>query len=179
MMREKRNGSYIIESLVAVSLVVVGLVGIFGLIIRSTNMNKDVQNRVAATYLAAEGIEVIKSIIDANVEGNNRTRIGAWNTGLTGGTYEVQYDTTLATLNSIGGASSTVPLSLDAESGTYAYGVGLPTPYYRTIRIEELSDRMRVTSSVEWTADRKRHFVFLQDIFTNWRERETPAYSPL
>lgn len=178
--QKKRNGSYIIEALVSVSLIVVGLLGVFGLIIRSTSMNRDVQNRVTATYLAAEGIEVIKSIIDANVEVNNRTGIEAWNSGLASGTYEVQYDTTRDTLTSIGGASSTVPLLLDASSGRYAYNGGVPTPYYRTVRIEELdSETIRVSSVVEWVADGEHFSVFLQDIFTNWRERETPEYNPL
>lgn len=176
-----RSGSYIIEALVAISLVFVGLLGVFGLITRSTNMNKDVQNRVVATYLAGEGIEVIKNIIDTNVEGYNKKGAPVWNAKLRDGNYQVQYDTNSGVIESLylGNSSSTTPLSLNKSNGRYSYLGGETTIYFRTVRVEGVGgDKLRTSSFVDWTTDGKNYSVFLQDTFTNWRDRNTPVYNP-
>lgn len=159
-----------IESMVSVGLVVVGLVGIFGLITRSINMNKDVQNRVVATYLAAEGIEIIKNIIDTNVEKSYETT-WIWNQGLNG-LYEVQYDSRLNSLVPIA-STSTTKLTLNEATGRYMYGSGLTTPYTRTVKVSGGGDTINVNSFVEWTTDNKKYVVHLSDVFLHWRARTT------
>ena len=173
----QRKGSMIIESMIAISLVVVGLVGIFNLVTRSTHMNKDVENRVVATYLAAEGIEVIKNIIDTNVERTYRTDSATWNEGLSGW-FEIEYDTKLDTLPSSLASTSTTPLRLNKTTGRYSYDGSLTTPYYRTVKVGASGDVITVDSFVEWTADGRKYTVHLSDVFQNWRERSTPQYNP-
>ncbi len=182
---KNENGSIMIESMIAIGLVTVGLVGIFGLVTRSTHLNKDVENRVVATYLAGEGIEVIKNLIDTNVEKTYRSSLATWNEGLDGA-FEVEYDSKLVTLIKIS-STSTNPLRLNKATGRYSYSGSVTTPYFRTVRVTggggsvitvESGSVITVESYVEWTADRKKNTVHLSDTFYNWRERATPQYNP-
>ena len=60
------KGYVLVESVVAMTIVVVGLLGIFSLLSQSLSLNRVVGDRYVGTYLAAEGIEVVKNIIDNN-----------------------------------------------------------------------------------------------------------------
>lgn len=172
-MREKKfnlkEGALMVESIVAVSLIVVGLLGVFALLIKSSRMNKDVYNRFVASYLAAEGIEVIKNIIDTDVA----TPGVQWNKTIETGSYEVQYDSKTADKLSmyIGyDASSTEPMKFDKTTGSFGYGSGETSLFRRTIRAEEDGDFINVSSIVEWEIDGKKQVVHFEDRFARWRD---------
>lgn len=85
---KNNSGQLLLESAIAITVLIVGLLGILGLLARSFSLNKIVTSRYTAAYLAAEGIEVVKNLIDKNVV------LGAgWNNGLgEDGYYEISYD---------------------------------------------------------------------------------------
>ena len=62
-----RRGQTLVEALVALSILTVGFVGIIVLLTRSFQLNRTTANDTQATYLAAEGIEVAKNLIDHDV----------------------------------------------------------------------------------------------------------------
>ena len=64
--KKNREGSLLIESIVAISVAVVGILGVLGLLSRAFAIQRDVGQRFIGTYLASEGIEVVKGIIDTN-----------------------------------------------------------------------------------------------------------------
>ncbi len=78
------NGQSLIETVVALSVLVVGLLGIVVLLNNSLGLNRVTADNYTATYLAAEGIEVIKNLIDANIIARC-----PWNSGFTAGSFEV------------------------------------------------------------------------------------------
>lgn len=95
----------LVESIVALSLVVIGLLGIIALISRSVSLNSNVINRFVASALAAEGIEVVKNIIDSNFA----TKGANWNNGFSDAFYEISFicatpNSPPASCRSIGGA---------------------------------------------------------------------------
>ncbi len=171
-----RGGNILIESIVSVSLILIGLLGVFGLISQSIRQNKEVSLRATASYLAAEGIEVMKNIVDTDVEDEEVP----WNATVGNSafeTYEVEYDTdrtTLPELN-LGGASSTRTLVIGDDTRLFRYprlGDGSPTPFTRTVTVltdEGNPDEMRIVSTVEWTERGERKKVWLETVFTNWR----------
>ena len=61
---QNRKGQTIIELIVAISIVVVSLLGIFALISRSLAINRLTSEQYAASYLAAEGIELVRNMFD-------------------------------------------------------------------------------------------------------------------
>lgn len=161
-----------IESMVAITLVLVGLLGIFGLITKSISINNDVRNRFTATYLAAEGLEVVKNIIDTDVAIGQQTGTPTyWNSTIVPGSYEVQYDTDRDTLNLswTGGAPSTRPLLLDTTTGLYSYNLGVPSIFTRTVTITGSGGGANVESIVKWKDEGVEHQVHFSDTFTNWR----------
>lgn len=167
------RASLMIESMVAMTLVLVGLLGIFSLITRSVSLDRNIHNRFVATYLAAEGIEVIKNIIDTDIsigqQGNNTV---FWNTTVQPGMYEVQYNTDRngLSLGSTGGVFSSTPLKLDVASGMYGYDTGTPSVFKRTIKISNASGGgIAVDAVVKWTEGAKENTINLNDVFTNWR----------
>ena len=82
-----RRGQTLIEALVALSIIVLGIVGVFALLNQALTINRGITDRYIASYLTAEGIEIIKNVIDTNhLQGLS------WNSNLAAGEYEAAYD---------------------------------------------------------------------------------------
>lgn len=167
--RHNESGQVLIESIVAISIGVVGLLGFLHLLTQAIAINKDVGQQSVATYLTAEGIEVVKSLIDANyVDGN------AWGEGLADGSYEITYDSTA--LGSNLGSRSTTYLLYDSASGKYNYTTGNPTQFLRTVKLTNNNrsgtggdDELKIVSIVEWATRDGTEEVKLEDHFFDWR----------
>ncbi|KKT91435.1 MAG: hypothetical protein UW92_C0012G0013 [Candidatus Jorgensenbacteria bacterium GW2011_GWA2_45_13] len=165
--KKNEKGSLMIESMVAMTLVLVGLLGIFGLIARSTSLNNDARNRFTATYLAAEGLEIVKNIIDTDISIGQQTQ-GAtfWNSTIDSGTYEVQYNTDRNTFGTISAVGS---LLFDSSTGFYSYDSGVSSIFTRTVKITVSESEARVDSIVKWSENGRENTVDLSNIFTDWR----------
>ena len=61
------DGNLMIESIVAITLIVIGILGIMSLLAKSANLSHYVSHSFEATYLAAEGIEMVKNTLDTDV----------------------------------------------------------------------------------------------------------------
>ena len=72
--KNKKGGFTLLETIVAVGLIVVGLVAALALITTSLFYVSNIQDRLAAANLTAEGIEVVRNIRD-----NNWLQNKAWN----------------------------------------------------------------------------------------------------
>jgi len=161
------SGQLLIEAMIAVSVVTVGLLGVFSLLSQSLGLNKVAADQYVGAYLASEGIEVVKNIIDTNIYQSR-----AWNTGVSDGTYAVQYDTPTLTSTSVD-----TPLKFDSATGTYNYAVGTVTNFKRSVKITSLRlnsqnqpDELQVDSVVTWNSRGGTQYkVNLEDHFMNWR----------
>ncbi len=149
-----------IESMVAISISTIGLLGIVGLLSQSLALNKDVGQKFVATYLAAEGIEVVKNLIDTNY-----TRGRSWNRGLNSGNWEVVWDDTSLERD------DDRYLFFDPDSGAYNYNSsGNQTQFKRQVMIDNISaDEIKVVSRVNWSDRGDPKAVSLEDHFFNWR----------
>ncbi len=160
------NGFTLIETIVATGLIVVGLVAALALITSSLSYVSDIQNRLVAANLAAEGIEVVRNIRD-----NNWIQNRAWNYGISTGVFQTYYNSTaLTTL-----VGSGDPLKLDAN-GFYNYEpFGVTTLYTRKIYITngptaDLStNEMRVISTVTWQKKGATYTSSAEDHLFNWK----------
>lgn len=157
----KREGYILVESLVAATIVVSGLLGIFALLSQSLGLNRVVSERYTATYLSAEGIEIVKNVMDNNVI-NGRP----WNAGVASGEYEADDDD--LSLSSFSGRR----LMFDSANGRYSYAGGDETPFSRKIIIEQLGggNEVKINSIVEWSTRGDAEFkVNLESRFFNWK----------
>ncbi len=76
-----------IESIIATSLVIVGILGIMSLIVNSSHRSASATNKLVAAYLAAEDIEVVKNMLDASYVQNT-----AFSDALPVGQFAVNYN---------------------------------------------------------------------------------------
>ncbi len=155
----KQKGYFLVESMVAMTLLVIGFLGILALLSNSIALNRVVSDQFIANYLAMEGVEIVKNIINSNaIQGK------PWNENINNGSFEVDY------------ASSQVEsdqkrrLLFDSTNGRYGYQSGTQTAFTRTIDIEFIgSDEVRVNSLVKWSGRGGSFEINLENHFFNWR----------
>jgi hypothetical protein len=155
------GGQALVEAIIAIGVLLVGFMGVFTLLSQSLGLNRVVADNYTATYLAMEGIEIVKNLIDSNA-------IGArpWTSGLADGDYEVQFDSTSLS------ASQNRTLSFDPNQKLFGYNGSRPTAFTRTVTLAKVNaNELRVTSNVAWTTRGGGSFnVNLEDHFYNWRQ---------
>ncbi len=156
-----KRGQTLIESLVALSLLTVGFLSIFALLGRSLSSSRASTESYTATYLAAEGIEVVRNLIDAN-----GIQQRAWNSGFaTAGDYEIEYNSN-SLLSNLGRF-----LSYSPTTNIYNYSGTNPTHFKRILRVTPVgSDEIIINSIVSWIGQGGGSFtVNLEDHFLKWR----------
>ena len=93
-----RSGQAIAEAIVALAILAIGYMAVLALLNRSLSITQVVSDQNIATYLASEGIEIVKNLSDANIKKGN-----SYNEGFGVGSYEVSYLTELESDNSSDG----------------------------------------------------------------------------
>lgn len=148
-----------VELLVALGILTTGFMAMLGLLSRSIGLSRVVSDDYVATYLASEGIEVAKNILDANVLKGN-----AWNEGFAvGGVYEVSYDS--------GEFMNNEDRNLEFDGTYYSYGAGSPTPFKREVVIAPVGDdEVQINSIVDWSSRGRTARVNLEAHFFNWQQ---------
>ncbi len=175
----QRSGQMLLEALVAASVGVVGLLGVLSLLTQSIVVNRQTSERFIATYLAAEGIEVMRSIVDKNYTDIANGPGHLWWYGLTSCTYQVNYDTDTSAGLLGCQFGQPQPLYLTPE-GFYVQnsGNGRATPYTRTVTISMTPDAngivhsLKVVSHVTWKSQvllNPDQSIDLEDYFYDWR----------
>jgi len=165
----QEEGQLLVEAMIAISVLIIGVFGIFSLLNQSLGLNTIVTSQYIASNLAMEGVEVIKNLID-----NNVLQGKAWNEGLatSGDDYEVEYNTNSAPLTPYSGK----PLKFDSATGLYNYSTGNDTNFKRKVRLENIQDpsageynEIRVNSIVSWTIKGGSYEINVENHFFNWR----------
>lgn len=181
MLRDSSNkGQILMESMIGISVATVGLLSVVVLLTRSVSLTKDVAQKFVATYLAAEGVEVVKNIIDENfVRKFDDNESIPWNEGVMAGSYEVDYTTQDMQSRALGlGGESSTPLKFNSLTGMYSYAAGDDSMFKRTIVITEENidgksgtDAVKVFGIVKWRAHGIDQEVVLEDHFFEWRTK--------
>ena len=153
------KGFTLLETIVAVGVIIIGLVSALTLITNALFFVSNVQDRLVAINLVEEGIEVVRNIRD-----NNWLQGVAWNNGLTDGNYQASYNST--SLSPYNGSS----LLFDAATGLYNYTTGVSTNYIRQISISNLSSfEIRVISTITWQRRGITYTSSAESHLFNWR----------
>ncbi len=160
----KNDGSLMMESLVAISLVVVGLFGIFNLVYISLGADNLVIHKLQATYLAAEGIEVMKNILDAST-----LAAAGWPYPSPDSFYPSS-DTTFDGLKDESEYKATYGngepfLMFYAPVGDFQYIDGTTTPFQRKVTVSVSGFQYVVSSTVSWSERGRDQSITLEDTF--------------
>ena len=170
-----RGGQTIIEAMVALGVLIIGLMGVLTLLSRSLLLQRVTSDQAKATYLASEGIEVAKSLIDheAYLSISSKGADGGWGTCLPSGDYDLDYATMRClSVPNYGGE----PLYFDSETGLYYSSTdpGMPsgasaTNFVRKVTITNNGNEIDVKSTVTWsTGVIIGQSLTLEDHFYNW-----------
>lgn len=135
------TGFTLVETLVALVILTTALIPILTVSSSASRTSATIRDDLIAAGLAQEGIEIVRAIRDTNWF-NGR----AFDSGLTTGTYEAEWNST--TLLSFG---SNPPLNLN--NGLYTYSGGVPTKFTRTITITKINaGELKIVSQINWPA---------------------------
>ena len=161
--KNQRAGQILIESIVALSVLIMGLLGLISLLSQSLGLNRVIADNYTGTYLAAEGIEVVKNIVDQNTLNGH-----AFDTGIASGDYAVDFTT-----NSLSDTNWNRPLKFDPNTNEYSYTGSKDSIFTRRVTVTLLGSptaEIKVNSQVTWTTRGNGNFsINLEDHFMKWR----------
>ncbi len=170
--KEKYNsqtGFTMIETIIAIFIVLIGVVGAYGIMTNLTSYGTISPSRLTAVYLAKEGIEVIRNIRDTNwLEGHS------WNEGLASSAVCAPSDENSCIIAwdsaDLQATDGTVPfLKIDTGTGRYNYASGTTTIFKRKIIITApVADYLLVTVKIEWNDQGKPYSLTTRERLYNW-----------
>lgn len=165
-----RSGQSLVEAMIAISLLLVGFLGTITLINRSVGLTRVVADSYVGTYLASEGIEIVKSLIDANYLAERSFNSG-FETCTATCDWQVSYNTTWEENVPIADTGRT--LIFDPVSGRYGYdSFGTDTNFKRSVKVllgGPTGREITVLSRVEWLARGGGvSSVTVEDHFFDW-----------
>ncbi len=167
---KKQNGYLLIEAMVAMGILTTSVLGIFALMSQSIKLTRVVDDQYVGTYLAAEGIEITKNLLDANFLTSSST----WSTGAAGdftisGCYEIDVNTPSLPSSNCPGPKT--PLMLNDSLYSYTAG-GVVTGFSRSVNITPIIDGagaqegIDVISTARWAGGESS--IKLEDKFYDW-----------
>lgn len=168
------KGFTLIETLVAIAILGMVIVGPLTLAIKSIGSAAISQNQITASYLAQEAIEYIKNHRD-----NNFLQGTGWLDGLddclgSNGCYIDVFDIG----NEINGCIINCPkIRYDSGNKQYNYIDGEETVFIRTVKIAKINidgdeDEAEIKVKVEWQEKFGEKSFILQDNIFNWKKYE-------
>jgi len=156
-------GFTLIEVLAAAFLVTLGAGGAFALVQRTVSFTSNAVFQLEATYLAQEGIEIVRNIRDTNLLKIHKGVGGEWTDNLTGceAGCEAAYNEEVLTVSE--------SRYLKFQAGLYQYTQGPNTTYKREMRVVQPSDeKLEVAVEVTWEERGRSHEVTAATELYNW-----------
>ena len=159
------RGFTLLEVIIAIFILTIGVGGAFALITRTVGSSSAISNQLIASYLAQEGIEIVRNIRDSNfLEIHNGSAI-SWEDGLTAGCVAGCY-ASYDSQSLVAGVDQ--PLLLNAQN-LYHHTGTTQTPFKRTITITpDGADKLKVDVDVSWEERNKPFRVKAATELYNW-----------
>ncbi len=154
-----QKGFGLIETVVAIFIITVGLIGGLSLAISSTTAARNVRERFVAYALAQEGLELVRNYRDS-VWLLEQDGFAPGQTMENDGDYALDYTGFIEERGALG------DYELHYENGLYRHDSGAATKYSRLITLQTQGNSKVVISQVSW-AD---HELKLEVHLYNWRD---------
>jgi len=163
---QSKRGFTIIETMVAVFVIITGVVGVYTLLQQTMASIRVVSSKLTASYLAQEGVEVVRNIRDSNWIKQETIPGALWDAGIPAGDWEADY------LNQslVSGYSGSF-LKTDAN-GYYSYSSGVNSKYQRKISIAKTGNYLiKVTVTMYWQNKGVNNTIVVQENLYDWKSR--------
>lgn len=165
------KGFTLVESIVAIFILLIAIVMPMAVVARALFTANYAQDQITATYLAQEGVELVRNVRDNNVLSGS----ALWDQGSLSGCYTVSgcYVDAVHISNIVNVCSGVCPYVQEDNSGGISwYGNDNSwsnTKYIRTVKLSKVSDyEIRVTATVVWATRGGDRTVLVEDVLTNW-----------
>ncbi|MDP3696477.1 MAG: prepilin-type N-terminal cleavage/methylation domain-containing protein [Candidatus Taylorbacteria bacterium] len=168
-------GLTLVEALVTLVVLSLGLIPALAIVSSSVRIAALIENNLIAANLAQEGVEIIRSLRDANWFAvparsfDNGLVIGSV------GQWRVEWNTNWAT-NPPQAAGTNPPLKLDSVTGTYTYAscpTCADTGFKRHVTVTKTTDpcgcKLIVVSRVDWTQHRSTRTINVESHLFDWK----------
>ena len=167
----KSKGFTVLEVITAIFILTVGVGAALSLINQSLATGSVVEQTLIASYLAQEGIEIVRNIRDSTWLDDSSLE---WYNYLPAGDYEIDYSDTDLNGHTYNPANPKY-LNIESVIGFYGYGVADPqaqTKFIRVINIDhnQLPTKIKVTAEVRWEERGRIHTFTALEHITNWYE---------
>jgi prepilin-type N-terminal cleavage/methylation domain-containing protein len=164
-----KKGFTLIEAVVAIFLISVGVVGFFSFFEKVINYNSIISSRLIASYLAQEGMEIVRNVRDSywlrTDEDWDSFRSKSITECLSG--CEADYKSSEFTF--CGDAPSYLKID---DDGFYSYTGNTETKFKRKIMINtnlsDLKDPVSVAVEVSWTEKGQSYNFSVREILYKW-----------
>ncbi|MBI2642190.1 MAG: prepilin-type N-terminal cleavage/methylation domain-containing protein [Candidatus Wildermuthbacteria bacterium] len=157
-----KRGFTLIEVFIAIAVLAIGIGGAFSLVRQTVSFAPNTTQKLTATYLAQEGLEIARNIRDTNFLKIHKGQGGVWTDGLLGCASGCQADYNDSSLVPFTGS----PLKLDG--GFYTYDSGSNTVFVRKITVTQAGDVLDVTSEVSFEERGRTHTARGSSKLYNW-----------
>jgi len=137
----RRDGFTLIEILIAISVLIVGIVGVYAIVPRIVGVTAENRDEFIASQLAQEGLEIVRNMRDSNW-----LRGVAWDSGLNNCSSGCEIDYNDASFSSYADRF----LKID-NNGFYNYDSGEDTKFKRKITITPSSNVLDVKVEIFWS----------------------------
>lgn len=159
-------GLTLVEALVSLVILSFGLIPALAILSSSTRISSLIKNNLIAANLAQEGVEVVRSLRDANWFANR-----PFDNGLVG-QWRVEWDTNWITKPPVA-VGTNPPLKFNLATGTYNYLTGEDTNFRRWISVVVTANpcncELVVVSRVDWIQQGKAKTINVESHLYDWK----------
>ena len=159
------KGFTLLETIIAVAILATGIVASLTLVSKSIRSVSVSQNRLVASYLAQEGLELVRNARDNNWKDSNYPTSVNWDDGWSDCT-DCEIDYTVNTVSDIGDPV----LKLDT-SNFYNYTSGTDTIFKRRVTVVTIvaNEQKQIISEVAWIDRGNNYSMSVEGYLYNWQ----------
>lgn len=170
-MTKNKKAFTMVEALIALSILTIGILSSFILVSKALYNVTIIKDRLTASFLAQEGIELVRQIRDTNMLKRLDNETVRWDEGLKEGKYIIDSGVLNGEpIKLILVTSEEAPnLKYDNISRIYNYDAGEETSFNRVIQIIKISeDELRIECLLKWKSKDVDFDLTVEDHLFNW-----------